>query len=162
LQKARLCTTARQVNPFPLFSPAFFLIQSKVLLSEYLNTIGHPCPTYTNPADRAISLVNTDFDESEKSSSSSEGVLSSRLDQLAADWERLALRYSVPLEESPSTSLVKISEVLPVVSTQDSFRKTLILTERNFWNYIRNILAFGIRSKYRSCLPRLSADLYYV
>jgi hypothetical protein len=141
---------AKQVRSFTYSCLVPHLKYITAQLSEYLSTIGHPCPTYTNPADRAISLVNTDFEDSEKSSTSasaSEGTSTSRVDRLAADWKRLEPRFGILPSES-STSSAKIEEVLPVVSTRDSFRKTVILTERNFLNYIRNILAFGIRSKY--------------
>jgi hypothetical protein len=68
-------------------------------------------------------------------------------------WKRLDRRFGIPAKDS---QILKgsVEGALASVSTQDNFRKALILSERNFLNYIRNILAFGIRSKF--FLPFLS------
>ncbi|KAF8495061.1 P-loop containing nucleoside triphosphate hydrolase protein [Gautieria morchelliformis] len=108
-------------------------------IDRYLTAIGHPTPQHTNPADQAIAIINTEFYDKGNTLSPA-----AHLDKLAAAWLTNKPNYPAPA----SVGHGDISDVFHGQSTLEfvsSLRKTLILTERNFLNYTRNILAFGIR-----------------
>jgi len=49
---------------------------------------------------------------------------------------------------------LKFPILIKPLKSRDVIFKTLILTQRNFINYVRNLLAFGIRSEIASLFPR--------
>lgn len=109
-------------------------------IDRYLTEIGYPTPQHTNPADQAIAIINTEFYDEESSLSSS-----AHLDKLSAAWVSNMPKYYIHTSPTHGHTL----DVLPINSTSvflSGLRKTLIITERNLLNYVRNLLAFGIRS----------------
>jgi hypothetical protein len=77
---------------------------------------------------------------------------STHLDNIAASWAKFESRYNPPKQgDQPATSDIILIKPL---KSRDVIFKTLILTQRNFINYVRNLLAFGIRSEIASLFPR--------
>lgn len=112
-------------------------------IDDYLSSLGSPTPRHANPADHAIQLVNTEF------YSSSLGGLSAEehLDDLALRWQEHERSKDALGQHSSFDNLSHEGKKNSTVSRKvnEGFRKTWILTDRNFKNYTRNLLAFGIR-----------------
>jgi len=85
---------------------------------------------------------------------------SKHLDTVADAWTRAEPKYNVNIQIE---AIQSNDELVPFVETSshicDAVRKTWILTQRNFLNYERNLLAFGIRSL---CSSYLSFPLAYL
>lgn len=106
-------------------------------IDRYLTEIGYPTPQFHNPADQAVAIVNTEF--------YNETDQGAHLDEIVARWAELENKYNPSRDELCSHSF---DSTFP--STHSVFSlidKTFVLTQRNFFNYARNLLAFGIRSK---------------
>jgi hypothetical protein len=87
-------------------------------------------------------MVNTDFYATDSDISAS-----AHLDQLFATWEKAKSKYDpARLDELIAHTPPKPTLFSSSPAIVDGFYKTLILSERNFLNYSRNLLAFGIRS----------------
>jgi hypothetical protein len=112
-------------------------------IDRYLIDIGYPSPQHTNPVDQAITAINTEFYNSDSGVSAAE-----HLDKLAAAWVELEPQYNIDINGGLRRSSVSdVTVVEPNSRSRDNAYKTLILTRRNFLNYVRNLLAFGIRSQ---------------
>ncbi|KZP14385.1 P-loop containing nucleoside triphosphate hydrolase protein [Athelia psychrophila] len=131
---------------FSLFDRLTLLAGGRVMyngrsanIDDYLTDIGRPTPRHGNPADQAIAVVNTDFQDQ------TAGVTPSEyLDNMAALWKKFASKYGVDADQNNGYEAGAISGG-PMPRYHDHLRKTIILTQRNFLNYTRNLLAFGIR-----------------
>ena len=116
-------------------------------IDQYLTELGHPTPQHANPSDQAISVVNTEFynTANEQPDISS----SDHLNSIAGAWVEAEKRYNVNARDE---QIQNDANVIPFVGSRttmvDGVRKTWILTQRNFLNYVRNPLAFGIRSEH--------------
>lgn len=113
-------------------------------IDQYLTDIGYPSPQHTNPVDQAIAIVNTEFYDIENDITSS-----AHLDNIASAWITHQSRYNI----TPDNNQYHTSDIIlvkKVSESRDAMRKAIILTQRNFVNYVRNLLGFGIRSKVAS------------
>lgn len=130
-----------------LFDGLLLLAQGRVMydgpvtsLDNYLISLGHGTPRHLNPADQAIQLVNTEFYSGPTSAQE-------HLDELASRWLQEAPQYSSSSQlargEIGWMDDRKKSGMAHGVS--EGVRKTLILSQRNAFNYSRNLLAYGIR-----------------
>lgn len=127
-----------------------------------------------NPADLAIKLVSTEFDSSSSlplerklarastsgSSTPFSSVPVSKIDRLAVEWVDRAREFSSPsnshsLHDTANMAL-ETTGCIRSRSMASTWRKTLVLAERNYLNYSRNVLAFGIRCKHPAFLPFLN------
>ena len=114
-------------------------------LADYLaDGLGHPVPLHANPSDHALDQVNTDFmrDAAEATA---------HIERIASAWEAYAATH-------PGVhSLSKLGEGAARVRVPLAPRKGLVqgfkiglsrtwyLIVRNWINYSRNLLAYGVR-----------------
>lgn len=129
-----------------LFDQSLILAKGRTLYSgategiaPYLGGIGHPVPAHVSPADHIIKLASTDFDESSKSD----------CDDLIQHWEARA-KEVVPHGNAEKMLTSCTSRPTGTVhrwsrSAVTTFHQTVCLTRRNFLNYSRNLLAYGVR-----------------
>lgn len=147
---------------FSLFDRLLLLAQGRVMyngnaaqLSSYLSAIGHPTPEFQSPSDHAINLVNTEF----FSSSPAAGQLTAtqHVDILQQHWTKRNIEDSSRIEAG-SDGTGNVEDHAETFSS--TLHKTGILVHRNWINYARNLLAFGIRSEslYNSS-SRISIDI---
>lgn len=123
-------------------------------VASYFGGLGWGCEGWTNPADHMVGLVNDDF-ASSSLEEEKEGVKVRKGDAegFANEWERYASTRSasVPIRRSASSSSApkhtesNQDEIHHTSKFHSEFRKTLLLTQRNFLNYSRNLLAYGVR-----------------
>lgn len=134
------------------------------LLPGYLDKLGYPVGEHVNPADAAISLVNTDFDHPQNAADFQESKLEAGdglLENLADKWIQHEQNSGSSLVNSISTSEIegplksvkheaKKASFMQIIK-RDIYR-TGVLIGRNFTNYRRNLLAYGIRvGMYSEC-----------
>ena len=110
-------------------------------LDQYLTeTLLSPTPIHSNPSDHIISLVNTEFyDQPIGGPTASE-----HLEMVAQNWIAQSSQ-AAPLDHTFNSST---NEKKSSHNFSSALYKTGVLIERNFTNYRRNLLAYGIRSKY--------------
>ncbi len=128
-------------------------------VAEWFEGLGHKCPEHTNPADHMIGLVNDDFLESTRTIAGHDTVESkiAKGDTRAfADaWARHAAQPVTAANmrarsssASTASAAVKDEEQSPAAGTSglgSQWSRTVTLTRRNFVNYSRNLLAYGVR-----------------
>ncbi|KAK0539385.1 hypothetical protein OC835_001134 [Tilletia horrida] len=155
---------------FSLFEKVLLLARGKTMyfgavseLTPYMASLGHPCPTHSNPADHAIMLISTDFQNTDERSARDElhaaetGAVVARgnLEQLADAYRRYAEEHAHAMALSGQHDPVHPSDGILVSHGSRSkavssgiksiLAQTMTLTQRNLLNYRRNILAYGIR-----------------
>lgn len=108
-------------------------------LDSYLEELSLPTPQHSNPSDHAIQVVNTEFYDT----AGSELTAMEHLDYLAKVWREHSAATITPHEQLSEDHFHSGPKESAFAS---SLHKTGILIERNFQNYRRNVLAFGIRS----------------
>lgn len=140
---------------FSLFDKTLLLAKGKTMYNGFVNDVvpyfqqlGYHFPQFSNPADIIMSIVNTDFsnDYQEKDIHNLEDGEYDVVGRLSEKWmsfdkshchqlnnQNLQCDFSNILNKSPRSSLTTLTN------------KTFILTKRNFVNYMRNALAFGVR-----------------
>ncbi|GAA5973014.1 hypothetical protein JCM11641_000365 [Rhodosporidiobolus odoratus] len=146
-QNVLVVCTIHQPNytTFSLFDKLLLLANGQAMydgptkeLGGYLSSIGNPVPQFHNPADHAIDLVNTEFQQDPKGGVSSQ----ERFDQMALAWQR----FKLPPPVSPTRTQDDMSFLHKEKGgAMTSVRRTLTLMHRNTLNYSRNLLAYGIR-----------------
>ncbi|KAL9114838.1 MAG: hypothetical protein Q9227_001081 [Pyrenula ochraceoflavens] len=105
----------------------------------YLESIGHPLPLYTNPADFLLALVNIDFARDRSAAQSS-------LSQIQETWSSstqlttLLQQIGRPLPPSPNQTLHLSHQSHP-----NPFLLPLTLLHRSLLKSHRDIIAYGIR-----------------
>jgi hypothetical protein len=127
---------------------------STASIDRFLSDLGYPTPPHANPSDHAISLINTEFYDAahHQHRSSSE-----HLAGIAAAWVDVEAKYNDDDADADAEdgggvdgevgARVGSGMTMGVAAGMaDGWRKTGILTRRNFLNYTRNPVAFGIRS----------------
>ena len=141
-------------------------------VAPWFGGLGHRCPEHTNPADFMIELVNDDFLDSNRSAGMekapvAEGAIAKGDTQAFANaWAkhaatpvnpstlRTSSSSSLAPTTAPSTAAAKHAEPADRIATVDpasssdfasQWSRTVTLTRRNFLNYSRNLLAYGVR-----------------
>ncbi|PWN52543.1 P-loop containing nucleoside triphosphate hydrolase protein [Violaceomyces palustris] len=159
---------------FRLFDRTILLAKGKTIYSgtidgvvPYFDELGYPCPKHTNPADHMMSLVSTDFlspcDDDDlhyvEEGKARNGL--ANVEAFAEHWKKRqattsgAEQLQLQLQPHGSHSIDE-GATKSVCSTQPEatggasnakklFSQTLTLTKRNFLNYSRNLLAYGVR-----------------
>ena len=113
-------------------------------IDQYLTELGHPTPQHANASDHAISVVNTEFYDTAINQSNLSS--SEHLNKIADAWVKAEDRYNANAGDDIIRSDAIVTPLRGSTMTMvDDVRKTWILTQRNFLNYIRNPLAYGIR-----------------
>ena len=137
-------------------------------LISYFEYLDRPCPSFTNPADHAITLVNTDF-------ANQDGQESEKyLDDLSSMWKSYSRNGSRSVEskeeleskagdsfytyKSPSV----FSKQSPKLTSQfyDWCYKVVVLCHRSQLNSQRNLLAYAARSIMYICMGLLIATVW--
>lgn len=111
-------------------------------LDSYLTSLGHPTPTHANPVDNAIDLVSTEF-------FSQEGISATdHLEKMRQSWlsSPAAAAAGRPRTEGVDSDCHQSARIGFLRSVLQTTRQTLILSDRNLKNYMRNLLQFGIRA----------------
>jgi ABC-type multidrug transport system ATPase subunit/ABC-type multidrug transport system permease subunit len=163
-----ICATIHSPNwdVFSLFEDVLLLAEGKTIYNgkvngvvSYLDSLGTPCPRLTNPADHMLRIVGHSFedrkaskdlhDEESMVSSPDTALCTTRMSiaELHRRWESFEKRT-----EKNSNSVETISmagEYDRKQSQKPHFRRglvaTITLARRNFINYRRNLLAYGVR-----------------
>ena len=121
-------------------------------LATYLSDgLEHPVPLHANPSDHALDVVNTDFLRDAKQASE-------HIQRIAGAWTAYAARYPDAHELNP---IVKAKDA-PSLKQKGGYaqglkiglHRTWYLIIRNWINYSRNLLAYGVRlGMYRKWIP---------
>ncbi|TIC24313.1 P-loop containing nucleoside triphosphate hydrolase protein [Wallemia mellicola] len=130
---------------FTLFDKLLLLAKGETVFNSkidqlvpYFEELGYNFPKFSNPVDVVMELINTDF-EKQDSKSIEEGTSSfNRLESLVTSWKSHE-KFHVAVTNTSDTQ-IRSSE-----SLSDFVRRTYILSERNLFNYSRNLLAYGVR-----------------
>jgi hypothetical protein len=125
-------------------------------LPSYLSRHGYEMPQYTNPAEYAIDLVNTDF-------SSDQDQAETKLQHLLSQWESSTDKLSLQ-SDIDTTKSSKHAEPL----AQDSDERSVIqritvpvtLIHRSFIKSYRDVFAYGIRIAMYLCLAIMSGTVW--
>lgn len=120
---------------FELFDKVIFLSRGKTVYNgkvedvvNYFESVGHPMPSYMNPAEYVLDLINTDFDTN--------GEI---LDELVAKWKD---------KESDHQDMYKLESdpiELSTFSTSNEIKNIGTLISRSLVKAIRDVLAYYIR-----------------
>ncbi|KAE8258035.1 hypothetical protein A4X13_0g1947 [Tilletia indica] len=162
---AVLCTIhSPNWETFSLFEKALLLARGRTMylgptqeVAPYFAALGHPCPTHTNPADHALRLISTDFqqdstpdgtvnDDLRTAEAGEVAVQRSQLDDFAEAYTR----HEEQQASQNSSDGILVNHAAKPKGKESSWMSalvnhTVILTHRNFVNYRRNLLAYGIR-----------------
>ena len=128
----------------------------------YFESLSHPCPPHTNPADHVIGIINTDFGSGSPSQSgdNEKPVLPrARLELLSTAWRNHTGSQSSgsangdsdptllgPTQpDEPVKSAARKSSLGEAYSFSREFSRTVLLMQRMALNYRRNLLAYGVR-----------------
>ncbi|EAU87223.1 hypothetical protein CC1G_10502 [Coprinopsis cinerea okayama7 len=140
------------------FTKVMFLAEGKMCfhgevgeLDGFFERWGRPVGRFTNPADHAMNFLNTDFSQ-EKAGHNDVAIAEFREQYLAQSKGRANGADFPPPPGSKgasTTSLVHESETIKagkagVLGTL--FWNTMVLAERSVKNYMRNLLAYGVRA----------------
>lgn len=116
---------------------------------DWFASLGWTCGERTNPADFMIELVNDDFLSTSDQEKRMDGQGSIRKGDTKAFADAWSHRPSTPLalvsSSSNSCSFHSENELASPSAISILYSRTSILTKRNFLNYSRNLLAYGIR-----------------
>ncbi|KAJ3186130.1 hypothetical protein HK101_009721 [Irineochytrium annulatum] len=158
-QKMVVVATIHQPNfeTLSLFDELLLLANGRVMyngpiasLGDFFEAFGTPVPRFVNPADHAVDLVNTDF-ESSSATHEDSSVPLSRKDGHDVAQDLLEFRARRDAEsESAIKALIGGGEVARLSDRTIGgagifFQHTLILCRRGMLNYVRNLLAYGVR-----------------
>lgn len=160
-----LSSISYHLAPVSLFDQTLLLAQGSTMyrgptsqVAPYFSQLGHSCPQHTNPADFVMSLVSTDFSSSHQREDvdisctddrDSSAILAERgdVEAFASQFQQrdTTVQYprAVGIRESNHNSCSLGS------SKSQTLRifwfKTWILLYRNWLNYSRNLMAYGVR-----------------
>ena len=140
---------------FSLFDSVHLLAQGKTIYSgtphqvaPYFGKHGFECPRHTNPADHMLSIISADFGANARAdlTSGSPDVL------CVGDVPRFASLWTNSDQESKVELIGHQSSHRSNRSSKSFFRgfrklimQNILLVQRNFLNYSRNLLAYGVR-----------------
>lgn len=151
------------------FSKVAFLASGKLCyhgkvdeLDRFFEAWGRPVGRFINPADHAMNFLNTDFGSSPSRvaiSTEKEGPSSNAADELRDFFMTSSYRaQAVPQEhgsgvqqtniagDATTDTLVEAQTVGKAGPVGTLVWHTLILAERSVKNYVRNLLAYGVRA----------------
>ncbi|RAR01968.1 abc transporter [Stemphylium lycopersici] len=130
---------------FELFDKLMLLSKGKVVyngvvkqLGDYFAGLGYEMPLYTNPAEFAIDLVNTDF-------STDSQAASQRLTHLHTSWHESPTANALSSNLRTHPAHTTTPSTAPSSTTASPFRILLTLTHRSLIKSHRDIVAYGIR-----------------
>ncbi|SPO34941.1 related to ATP-binding cassette protein (ABC) transporter [Pseudozyma flocculosa] len=150
---AVLCTIhSPNWETFSQFDSVMLLARGKTIYNgstlgagAYFTALGHPTATHSNPADNMMSLVSTDFlhgDDIERGQD--------RIRSFAEAWKEHMDEVGNEKPRAPSTIAASSISARPLRRSKMTglallAAQTSTLTKRNYLNYSRNLLAYGIR-----------------
>jgi len=107
---------------------------------DYFETVGHPCPSFSNPADHVITLINRDFP----------GKKAADVDDLIAKFKSFQKRNSSSSDAKETDtksrgSLVATAKKYEAIPRPMFFTRLWALTHRNFLEILRDPGIFGVR-----------------
>lgn len=126
-------------------------------VASHFAALGYPCPQFSNPADHMISLVNDDFASEVAAKDTASSGHTASLSSSKSGGQAAALRQAWSARIIPPARPIPASaqrDALAQVShtkrnqrggVATSWSQTMTLTRRNFVNYSRNLLAYGVR-----------------
>ncbi|KAI9021882.1 P-loop containing nucleoside triphosphate hydrolase protein [Hyaloraphidium curvatum] len=116
---------------------------------DYFASIERPCPPYFNPADFFLEQINVDFMKDRTAAAQ-------QIDEIVQAWKEHG--FSIKLDgkdamedvaKGPSGSIASVTGLVKRERKHtykaNILQQTLVLTRRNFLNYSRNIIGYGIR-----------------
>ena len=157
---------------FDLFDRTILLARGQTMyngsvdgVASYFESLGHPCPNFTNPADHMMGLVSTDFLDPKLGADSLRSVEEGRIaapfipgstvaagdtETFAEAWKSRAaatpnIFHEVERKSTHHSDLTEATPAASITQTASLFSRTGTLTRRNFVNYARNVLAYGVR-----------------
>jgi hypothetical protein len=144
LRKVGKCTMAPSVRLiFSVYDFSAHFCPDR--LENYLRDgLDHAVPEHANPSDHALDAVSTDFMRQP-------GQGTAHILELAANWRSYAACYpNIHNVSGTPKSILAAGHVVPTRSgLQQTLRvglsRTRYLMERNWINYSRNLLAYGVR-----------------
>lgn len=107
-------------------------------LGDYLALLDRPVPQHSNPSDHAISIVNTEFFDT----NSSTLTAAEHIVEMTSIWRKHGADFVVHSTTRTDGELIPRRVTSPFL---DAMFATKVLMKRNITNYSRNLLAFGIR-----------------
>ncbi|KAL4402671.1 ABC-type transporter [Malassezia pachydermatis] len=142
---------------FRLFSEVMLLAHGKTvyygpieLVAPYFELNGQPCATFTNPADHMMRLVSDDFKLVHKTGdmeadAGTDGDMS--VLQWAERWKATGIQFLRERKQDVKVEYdVGKDDVHDLRFNKHSFWSTTwTLSHRNLINYLRNMLAYGVR-----------------
>jgi len=99
-------------------------------VSAYFESIAHPIPSGTNPAEYLLDLVNDDFDGA---------------DSVSAVQDAWASGNHMPALEQPTTSNEQVIQEVKKSSAIDNIMVLIPLLRRSIMKSYRDVLAYGVR-----------------
>ena len=112
-------------------------------LATYLDEgLNHPVPLHGNPSDHALDVVNTDFIRNTEE-------VAGHVQRLEDSWTQYAARYpgvhqlEAASKNEDSPSFTRKGQY--VQGFKVGLSRTWYLIVRNWINYSRNLLAYGVR-----------------
>ncbi|KAM0751869.1 P-loop containing nucleoside triphosphate hydrolase protein [Meredithblackwellia eburnea MCA 4105] len=157
-QKANIIVIATIHQPsweaFSCFDNALFLSKGSVVyfgstqsIPTFFQDAGYPVPEHANPADWAMSCINTDFNSTEAEKTTNEA----RFHAIQTAFHSHAPLLATPRTErhesdySSKSGDPELGSIPSARTSSNPIYVTLVLLHRSFLNYIRNLLAYGIR-----------------
>lgn len=101
-------------------------------ISTYFQSIGHPIPSNTNPAEYLLDLVNADFE-------GADGAAAASVQQAWASGEHAPIVRQPTQTHQPTPQEVKKPSVL------SNFTVLIPLLKRSIMKSYRDVLAYGVR-----------------
>ncbi|KAI0031344.1 P-loop containing nucleoside triphosphate hydrolase protein [Vararia minispora EC-137] len=136
---------------FALFDKLLLLAQGRQVyfgpinrLATYLDVgLSRPVPFHANPSDHALDAVNTDF-------MPNSAEAEAHVERLATTWKAYAIAHTSihDVSNAPKNVLVErrtLKRAALVHSLRVLLSRTWYLMVRNWINYSRNLLAYGVR-----------------
>ncbi|KAK6460604.1 P-loop containing nucleoside triphosphate hydrolase protein [Scheffersomyces coipomensis] len=158
---------------FELFDKVIFLSKGQTIyndrvdkLVKYFESIGHAVPSYINPSEYVLDLINTDFNNSvDPMESDSVSEKDHTLQALIANWKhnencQTQLTEARELETSKSSSKTMRTEVN---NTWILFHRSLVKARRDILTYyVRMIMYLGLAILMGTVWLRLGTDQKYI
>ncbi|KAJ4989415.1 ABC transporter [Stagonosporopsis vannaccii] len=143
---------------FELFDKLLLLSRGKVAyngpvtgIKDYFAGLGHNMPLYTNPAEYAIQLVNTDF---------TPGKRTEHLTHLHNSWSASANAALLTHQITSGTLSADIRPSIPPSHSANPLLIPLTLIHRSLIKSYRDIVAYGLRIGMYLCLALMMGTIW--